>query len=292
MANFTCYQFLVRLQIRYSPNLKTLINQEIMKKLLAISASILGIGAFTGSVHAQIYSVEYNYNTLNPTYSYSDTSAVTTPGVEAGFLPAQYWNPDLTSISYFNPETTGITGGLTDSNGDSSTITETKTDFGGYNAGGAVTGFSDAGDNDLYSGGIYSTTGSTGFSLTLGGLNTADTYNLFLYVKDPNGASGTLVSGTSGTQTYYLTTIGNSSMSSYVEGTALTAGAATAGNYFEFSDLSGSTITAALSSGGVNVSGFQLQQIAAVPEPSTWAMMLGGLGMLAFCVRRKAASIK
>jgi hypothetical protein len=27
---------------------------------------------------------------------------------------------------------------------------------------------------------------------------------------------------------------------------------------------------------------------APVPEPSTWAMMLGGLGMLAFVVRRKA----
>jgi hypothetical protein len=30
----------------------------------------------------------------------------------------------------------------------------------------------------------------------------------------------------------------------------------------------------------------------AVPEPSTWAMMLGGLVMLGFCVRRKASLLK
>jgi hypothetical protein len=29
----------------------------------------------------------------------------------------------------------------------------------------------------------------------------------------------------------------------------------------------------------------------AVPEPSTWAMLLGGLALLAFCVRRKAVLV-
>jgi hypothetical protein len=251
-----------------------------MKNMSSLFLAAAGVLLLSASAKAQIFSVEFNYKTLNP--SYSGTSGATT----AGLLPAQYWNPDLTTATYFAPETTGITGGLTDSTGASSTITETKVDNGHYNAGGAVTGFSAVGDNDLYSGGIYSTTGSAGFSLTLAGLNTADTYNLILYVKDPNGDAGTLVSGTSGAQTYYLKTISNATMSSYIQGLATTSGTAAAGNYFEFTGLSGSSITASLSSSGVNVSGFQLETVAA-PEPSTWALMLGGLGMLCFVVRRK-----
>jgi len=33
-----------------------------------------------------------------------------------------------------------------------------------------------------------------------------------------------------------------------------------------------------------NLNGFQIE---VAPEPSTWAMLFGGLGMLAFFVRRK-----
>jgi hypothetical protein len=45
---------------------------------------------------------------------------------------------------------------------------------------------------------------------------------------------------------------------------------------------------------GYNVGmGFsEIQAIEATPEPSTWAMMLGGLAVLGFCIRRKSALLK
>jgi hypothetical protein len=169
-------------------------------------------------------------------------------------------------------------------------------DNGHYNAGAAVTGFTNVGDNDLYSGGIYTTTGAAAFSLTLGGLNTSDTYDLFLYVKDPNGAANTLVSGTSGSQTYYLKTISNSLMSSYALATNTTGtGTIPQANYFEFTGLSGSSITASLSSSGVNVSGFQLEQFSgssSIPEPSTaWLFSLGFLGLGVHLYRTRLAKV-
>ena len=39
--------------------------------------------------------------------------------------------------------------------------------------------------------------------------------------------------------------------------------------------------------GFYSVSEFQAQGVAAVPEPETYAMMLAGIGLLGFVVRRK-----
>jgi hypothetical protein len=51
-------------------------------------------------------------------------------------------------------------------------------------------------------------------------------------------------------------------------------------------------VVAQLFSNAVNVNGNagaqELRMVASVPEPSTWAMLLGGLGMLTMFRRRRA----
>jgi hypothetical protein len=47
------------------------------------------------------------------------------------------------------------------------------------------------------------------------------------------------------------------------------------------------------SNNGIDLlSAVQIRDISAVPEPSTYAMMLAGLAILGFCIRRKSVSVK
>lgn len=61
------------------------------------------------------------------------------------------------------------------------------------------------------------------------------------------------------------------------------------GNYIEFTNLTGATqsisVAADLQFGPVGVNGFQIN---AIPEPSTWAMLLGGIGLLMVSRRFRA----
>ena len=124
-----------------------------------------------------------------------------------------------------------------------------------------MTGFPSAGNNAIYSYGPYTVGPSEGGVLTLAGLNSALTYDLYIYTNDPNGAAGTLVGVTNSlnSQSYYLTTITNASINSFVLGSATTSGAAAAGDYFKITALTGATtFTATLGSSGAEFDAFQL----------------------------------
>jgi hypothetical protein len=60
-----------------------------------------------------------------------------------------------------------------------------------------------------------------------------------------------------------------------------------------FSGLSGASQTFSVT--GLNnlgvVGGIQVTQVAAVPEPSTWAMMFLGMGAVGVAMRRKRQSV-
>jgi hypothetical protein len=139
-------------------------------------------------------------------------------------------------------------------------------------------------------------------SVTVSGL--ADgTYTLLLYIAGDQPTSivrgGTYtINGTS----YILADDGastdtqNGVFDEAVAGNTEAAAKAGAGNYFQTTFTISSltpdlTITTSdqFTSGGDGspravIDGFQI-----VPEPSTWAMLLGGVGLLGFCIRRKVA---
>ena len=116
-------------------------------------------------------------------------------------------------------------------------------------------------------------------SVTFSGLNTADTYNLYLYASASNDGQGTTF------------TVGSQVLStSGMTGTTF----ATPDNYVEFTGLSGATgqIAAAFTNNGKTVygpvNGFQLVDVptAPVPEASSFVgfgvlLSLGGLALLA-----------
>jgi hypothetical protein len=168
-------------------------------------------------------------------------------------------------------------------------------------------------------------------TLTLNGLSSSDTYEFIVYLSGgpsiategsiglnggatdffltPNGGYGLTPSSTfvAATQTSDFVA-GNGGSGSFIENLPGGPQSYTA-NYATFTDTNATSATFTLNALGtypngnfvenaaggntpVGIAGIQIIDIAAVPEPSTWAIMLGGLGMLAFCVRRKAASIK
>jgi len=54
------------------------------------------------------------------------------------------------------------------------------------------------------------------------------------------------------------------------------------------------SLSASFPSSGAEMDGFQLVELGSpsVPEPSTWTIMLGGLGLLILIVRRKSPLLK
>lgn len=254
-----------------------------MKKLLGFSVAVTGALFIAASAQAQVVSLVYG----------SSPGLSLTAGVSAGVLPETLWNNDTCAgIPYFADGSSSLSN-LTDSTGTVTGISEGITTQAGYHQGGAITGFANPGDNDLFNHGPYVGNAPTqGGVLTLSGLNTADSYNLYIYVNDPNGAPNTLcgVTDSVDSQTYFLKSISNASMNAYVSGTATVSGTAGPGNYFEFTNLSGASgsLTASLSTGGMCIDGFQLQTVtASVPEPATfWGLGLGLLGLVGFQVRR------
>jgi hypothetical protein len=150
--------------------------------------------------------------------------------------------------------------------------------------------------------------GSAGVSLTLAGLNPTHSYDLIAYVNEPDYYGPLNVQASLGSSSYFLTTTSNAApLTSYVPSTTTTANsdptsAYTTANYVEFTGISGSLLnTTTLTVLGVSpnpynsaatvptagLTGFQVVDLGVVPEPSTWAMMLGGLVALAFVARRK-----
>ena len=251
-----------------------------------VTAGLLTLARSSQAQFLQLVSVQFGSSVATGSNNGSFTGA--------GVLLDSNFNSDTKSHTYFTAETTGVSD-LHDSNFDPTTISETKTDGGTYHQGGQVTGFANPGDNALFNG--SNCFGGQGYSLpvslNLSGLSPLGVYNLYLYVSDPNGGANTLIQATLGSQSYYLDTISSASANSYVLGSATTAAAATQGNYFEFTGLIGSAAeTINFTTGGMEFDGFQLEETAMVPEPSTVGLMSAGLISFAGLVlrRRKLAS--
>jgi len=145
----------------------------------------------------------------------------------------------------------------------------------------------------LNGGYLYETTGTPiAFSIT--GLATATTENLLFTTSDWSdlGAVAPTFTFGGGTQVTYTPTNGNTL---FTNGNGLGAGAGfgqTAGNTYEFDNVNvnAGAITGSLANVGNGTLIFSALTIeGAVPEPSTYAMMLLGLGAVGFCVRRKAS---
>lgn len=188
----------------------------------------------------------------------------------AGAVAQDNWNnaaPNAGTLSSLVDSTDTVVSGLT--------LTYTSN----YNTGDAASG--STGYDELFAGGIESPyaadpTGpaaSNRDTLTLSGI-TYSSYDLYVYVANAPGYIYQNTSDTIGTNSLGFTS------ATQAEG-VYTAGA----NYVEFTGLTGSNqylvASDATNSGGgglnVRIVGFQIVDEAAVPEPSTWALLAGGL---------------
>lgn len=236
-----------------------------MKKLLSFLVAAAVMAPF--AARAQVISVQFNASTV--------TSSET-----AGVIPESIWNYDTTDSTYVAAGGTSNYLNLKDSTGATTTVSENTVSDGHYPSYGGMA-FSNPGDAALFKTDGYLAGYSdpaVPFTLNLTGLNPSLTYNLVLYVEATN-LSSELLSASEGSTTYYFDTA-PATTSSYLEATATVSAGATVANCVEFTDLTGSTTQTATiltHSNDFNVCGFQLQ---VVPEPSTYAMLLGGIGVL------------
>jgi hypothetical protein len=126
----------------------------------------------------------------------------------------------------------------------------------------------------------------SGLTLSLSGMTSTDTYALYVYIEPPTWGSGSTGTITDGTQTFSIE--GDKTLTSFTQITGSNAD----GNYVEFTGITGSSSLSVSIPGAntVGVAGFQLEDLgggSAVPEPSTWAMMLGGVLMLGVVLRKR-----
>ncbi len=221
-------------------------------KILSTLATTLLLASFTTSF-AAVVNIDIN-NGGSATYS----------GVGAAPDLGTTWN------SVNNPATgqggTFSSGALVDSNGTLTTIT--------FSAGVAEASATWGGGGDLFNDGIRAFNGNSA-SFTVGGLNSALTYNIYLYSSNGNGtgegASFTIsgygtqvINGTAGGPSYVLNA--NYVVFSGITGVTSLSGTYTDANYTDHGPFNG-------------------LQIEAIPEPS--AALLGGLGLLALLRRRR-----
>lgn len=281
-----------------------------MKKLTLFGTAALGLLAIVQVVSAQETVVGVQIpgwaSVLNGGTGYPFTPNV---GYYAGAVQQQYWNEaNGSAYSYSSPVTFtnasltygyGGTGSTTlmDSTGAASAMTFSVSNitYNGGSTGGdgfpddTVEGNPDwefSGSSDLskflVSGIASSSSSAAPITLTLGGLSSGDIYNLYAYVASDFYAGGVNATVTLGSESLYLIT-DNGTLTGLTQSTATTAATATMAHYVEFTDIPGAELMSeSLTVGGVytGLSGFQVEDAGPVPEPATYAMMLGGFGML------------
>jgi hypothetical protein len=244
-----------------------------MKKLLALSVSMLGLAAFGGSSQAQnVVSVQFPsyysapYNTLNGS-RYGGPSETTTAGV----VSEANWNDvinytgantfqsgngpvtgDLTQANVFdwvtnptpglpyanNGPYTSSPGSLIDSNGANSSVTFTLGSADvqrGNNNQAEIGGSYQSGDSELAGGGALNYGGTT--TLSVGNLNATDSYDLIAYLNfdyySTNGAQNTIEISGIGSTPLYALSGPQSDLTAWTPTTATSAGSAVVSNYVE-----------------------------------------------------------
>jgi hypothetical protein len=117
------------------------------------------------------------------------------------------------------------------------------------------------------------------FSIYLGvtTLSNGNTFIGGIFAENGGDFASTVASGT---YNYFVKTLGSGS-SSYNSNNYITLAEYNTANSTSFSISNGTTpVTGADFTGASPVSGFEQQFVVAIPEPGTYAMALGGFGML------------
>jgi hypothetical protein len=231
----------------------------------AVRVSAL-IALFAVAMPAQAQTVNLNFNSVDAIYT----------GTGAAPDTGTYWNSvQWARNSGFPSSGYGQTASsLLESDGHtSSSITVSLYDAGGYNPYNSANhaAFADPLLSDEFYGG--------GSTIAITGLTPGGNYDLYLYSENGghNSDNTTFTFGTS------LTAVNNATGD-----LAFTPGV----NYVEFAltaDGSGD-ITGSYSGIAPGIDGLQIEAVAA-PEPSTYALVALGAGMLMLRLRRKGASL-
>ncbi len=192
------------------------------------------------------------------------------PGADTGGVTSEYWNP----ITFDGTTSAGLASD--DSTQTTVKFTDTSADYvssGGATAISLFTPFIRVDGNNGNSGDDTE---------TLSGVS-AGVYDLYIYSQNGGYASrGGIFTLGSAVQTV----TNNGDQSSFVEGV----------NYTEFTNITLETAGSIAFSyvpnppqyGEGDLNGVQLVEVATVPEPSTWAMLLGGAGLLAVLARLRS----
>ncbi len=192
----------------------------------------------------------------------------------AGVMAVSNWN--TAALGYVSGTDNSLNN-LKDSTGTGTSISENTHSDGGYDYGSGSSFTAGSGDATLFRGFALGNYGAvTDLTVTLTNLDPTHAYKLFAYVQTSN--TGDTVSGTAGGTTYYLK---SASLSSYVRGVASSSASAVEGNYFQFDNLTGSTSQVFTYSGAntshyTGLSGFQLIDTGAAPEPASLGLLVVG----------------
>ncbi|HEY1785844.1 MAG TPA: PEP-CTERM sorting domain-containing protein [Pirellulales bacterium] len=199
----------------------------------------------------------------------------------AGVVRAANWN-NLAGA-------TGSASGLLNSNGNATGEGVTWSSNGTWSTGTALTN----GDYTMMYSGFDERLSNTA-SVAVSGLGHFTSYSVYAYFAAD--ATSSVVEGyTIGSQSYwgsFLNGAGAKFAGTYIQATGTTQAAPTAGaNYAMFTGLTGSSFTLTATPGANWRAELMGIQIVGVPEPASWALMLGAaIGLGAVVRRRKSSS--
>jgi hypothetical protein len=233
-----------------------------MKKTIKLTLMMLALAATGVSSQAAIIS-----------WAYANGLAVSGT---AGVVPAINWN--LTGDG-------GSAGLLNNSGASTSTTLSLAGGFGAWGIGGG-TQDPDGTYNSAIFDGYYNCFSST---LTLGSIPFAN-YDIYVYFSsDANGRTGTISDGTTAFSFSTDTRTKVDAHGNFAFALTTDTGVAyPSADYAVFSGLTGASKAFTIASNpnsGMGIAGVQIVQ---VPEPATFAMFMGGIGMLTMFRRRCA----